>query len=209
MNISFYFDPTCPFSWVTSRWLLVAKNERDINITWKPFSLALKNKILDETNPNEHQAASIDSLRFLRVALAAQEKNNVDLADLYTASGMVKHIMGDKLDDKAIKQILSTNDLPADLSNAADDVSYDILLQNSIDEVVGIVGNDVGVPIIVFENGKTKQGYFGPVLNSLPDKKEAVDLWDGLAKLATNESFYELKRSRPAGGPDTASTARC
>ena len=207
MHVTFYFDPSCPFSWITSRWLLQISNHRDVTIEWKPFSLALKNNELEQTVGESHR----DSLRTLRVLLAIQNQHGIPLIDGYTASGMVRHIMGDPLDDAGLKTILSAHlELPESLIGTADDTAYDEELRATIDEAVAIVGNNVGVPTIAYHlSDGTKQGYFGPVLNELPEQSEGLELWDGLAKLATVKSFYELKRNRPDGDPNTASTARC
>lgn len=211
MNVTFYFDPSCPFSWITSRWLLQIQNAREVEITWKPFCLAIKN---DELRPNtgetEHAASHRDAHRALRVMLAANKEHNVPLADSYTAFGMIRHIMGERLDDEAIKGVLDTLHLPGSLLTAADDASWDMPLASSIGEATAVVGGDIGVPTIVYElpDGSV-QGYFGPVLHTLPELDESLSIWDGLARLATAKSFYELKRTRSDGDPDTASTARC
>lgn len=209
MSIDFYFDPTCPFSWITSRWLLLVYSHREININWKPFSLALKNEVAKKSDPSEHDLQALDSLRFLRVSLAAFKNHGVSLLDLYSASGMIKHILQAPLNDDSIKQILEELKLPSKLINEADNEHWDIQLNDSIKSATEVVGKDVGVPIIIFENKESKQGYFGPVLNELPNLPESLDIWDGLSKLATSKSFFELKRTRPEGNPDTGSTARC
>lgn len=209
MKVQFYFDPVCPFCWITSRWLLMVSNDRDIDIQWRPFSLAIKNQVLGKTELSDHDRGYIDSHRFLRVALKAARENDTDLLTLYTASGMQKHILGDRLDDEAVARILEDNNLPAELMESLNDEAEDKQIQAAMDEVLEIVGDDVGVPIIVFENEDgTKSGYFGPVLDSLPSKAEALKIWDGLSQLATIKSFYELKRSRDHD-PDVASTAKC
>lgn len=209
MNIEFYFDPSCPFSWITSRWIHVASGERDINVSWKPFSLALKNEEL-ESGDSPHRKSHVGAHRLLRVMLAAHEQHDASLANLYTVAGLKRHVLGEEVNDEFINAVLDDQNLSGELIAAADDDRYDTKLQSLIDDAVSIGGKDIGVPFIVFENESgAKQGFFGPVLQTLPGKEESLDLWDGLAKLATNSSFYELKRSRPAGGPDTTSTANC
>lgn len=212
MKILFYFDPSCPFSWITSRWLLQVSAHRDITIDWRPFSLALKNdELVARDGESIHAQSHRDSLRILRVLLAAEQQHNVPLIDSYTASGMIRHILGDPLDDDGIRSVIVNQlELPESLTSAADDTSYDEILKKHIDEAVAIVGNDIGVPTIVFElESGEKQGYFGPVLGGLPELSESLQIWDGLSQLATAKSFYELKRPRPTGNPDVASTARC
>lgn len=210
MDVTFYFDPCCPFCWITSRWLLMVSADRDIAIDWQPFSLALKN---DEVRGGHDKTAHGDmhraAHRVLRVMLAAQ-KEGAKLIDLYTDFGNQYHLAGDAYDDALIAKILGQHNLPAGVTKAADDVSYDAALQKSIDEAVSVAGEDIGVPTIIFtaQDG-IKNGFFGPVLQQLPDKDAALKLWDGLSQLASDKNFYELKRSRPSGDPDVYSTAKC
>ena len=209
-KVEFYFDPVCPWCWVTSRWLLLVRDHRDINIVWRPFSLALKTGSItprdDESNHAEDHRASH---RVLRVMIAAQQ-HGVELIDSYSLFGLKHHTAGFPYTDKWIANVLEELDAPAELITAADDTSLDSTLQSELDTAIEVVGNDVGVPTIVFilDDG-TRQGYFGPVLREIPEFDEAVKLWDGLANLATVKIFYELKRSRPDGGPDTSGPAVC
>ena len=207
-NVIFYFDPSCPFCWITSRWLLQVSSKRDITIEWRPFSLAIKNGELenDKFPDTKHGAAH----RVLRVMVAAQTEHGASLIDLYTAAGFNYHGAGIEYNDGLLADLLSEFNLPADLLATADSTDHDVQLRASIKAATDVAGEDIGVPTIVFinEDGE-QQGFFGPVLQTLPDMDESLDLWDGLSKLATNSSFYELKRSRPAGGPDVASTTKC
>lgn len=210
MNVEFYFDPSCPFSWITSRWLHVVSAERDIKITWQPFSLALKNNELTKL-PGETSYAKIhrSTHRLIRVILEAS-KQGADIGELYTAAGIQIHVVGKEVDDKLINHVIKSQQLAESLLAVADDTNLDKELQGSIKNATDIVGNDVGVPIIIFDAPSGgRQGYFGPVLNELPDKDESLLIWDGLSKLANVSSFYELKRTRPAGNPDVFSTAKC
>lgn len=205
MNIEFYFDPICPFCWITSRWLLMVQPERDIKITWQPFSLALKNNQLDNQGSKEAEGHN-KSHRVLRVILAAQPKG-ASLIDLYTSFGEAFHNQKQTYDDNLITQVLAQYNLSSNLLQAADDTNYDSELQNSINSAVDVAGSDIGVPTIVFETPTGKVGYFGPVLQTLPNLKESLQIWDGLSQLASTSSFYELKRGRPNHGPDVESTA--
>jgi len=209
MNVEFYFDPSCPFCWITSRWLCMVSNDRDINITWKPFSLAIKNDTLHHNSDNEYAAGARAAHRILRVMLAA-EKDGGSLLDLYTNFGIQHFVVGLDYDDALIKKILERQKLPLELLKSADDEKIDNQIQHSMDQAIEVAGEDIGVPTIVFhlEDG-SKAGYFGPVLQDLPDKEESLRLWDGLSMLAADKSFYELKRTRPSSGPDVYSTAKC
>ena len=210
MKIKFYFDPSCPFCWITSRWLLQVSNERDVEVEWQPFSLALKNDELNKEDDNKYIKYHKSAHRILRVIVAAKKEHNANLIDLYSSYGFHFHVNGRDYDDDLIKEILEEKDLPLSLAEEAGNSEYDKKLQEYIDEATSVVGNDIGVPTIVFEGNNGKQnGYFGPVFNELPPKDESLEIWDGLSKIASSKSFYELKRDRPSGGPDTASIAVC
>lgn len=188
----------------------MVQTDRNINIDWKPFSLALKNDVLNNPkSTNEHAETYRMSHRILRVILRASKDHNVSLIDLYTAFGIRYHISGKEYDDEAIKKVLEQFSLPISLLEFADDKTIDSELCEFIDQAVNVVGEDIGVPTIIFNKDGHKLGYFGPVLQELPDKEEAVKLWDGLVSLASTNSFYELKRKRPSGKPDVFSTAKC
>ena len=207
-RIDFYFDPSCPFCWITSRWLLQVEKQRDLEITWRPFSLAIKNDELDENGPNEnpHSEGHRGSHRVHRIIAAAAEQG-ASTIDLYSAFGREVHTAGREFDDALVTEVLSNAGLPADLAKAAEDTSWDAHLESEMQSALDAVGDDTGVPVIVFtdDNGE-RRGYFGPVLNVMPNEEEGLAIWDGLSTLAPVTSFYELKRTRPGGGPDTAST---
>lgn len=141
--------------------------------------------------------------------LAAQQ-HGIELIDSYSLFGLKHHMAGFPYNDEWIANVLEELGAPADLISAADDSSLDAKLQSELDAAIEVVGEDVGVPTIVFTlDDGTRQGYFGPVIREIPELDEALKLWDGLANLATVKSFYELKRSRPNGGADTSSSAVC
>lgn len=210
-TIEFYFDPSCPFCWITSRWLTQVSAEREINIIWRPFSLALKNDELEQQDGETiHAATHRDAHRVQRVIARAVAEHGASASELYSEFGMRFHIMEQKFDDDMIRTVLSDKKLPADLLAAADDTSLDTALQAEIDSAVEAAGSDIGVPTIVFHSKDgARLGYFGPVINELPGTlQESLDIWDGLEKLATSPSFYEIKRARD-GGPNVFSAARC
>lgn len=189
----------------------MVSTERDITIEWKPFSLALKNnELADDAFETPHAAGHRAAHRVLRVMMAAHATHGTSLIDMYTTSGISHHVAGMDMDDELITNLLDQYTLPHELLEAADSEEYDEKLHDSISSATDVAGDDIGVPTIVFvATDGNKQGFFGPVLQTLPAKDEALDLWDGLSKLATNTSFYELKRSRPSDGPDVFSTAKC
>lgn len=210
-NVDFYFDPVCPWCWVTSRWLLIVSEHRDMTINWRPFSLALKTgSINPRDGESSHAHDHRQSHRVLRVMTAAYQRYDFALIDSYTLFGIKHHTAGFPYSNKWIATVLEELQLPPGLIDAADDATLDEWLQSELNSAIDVVGNDVGVPTIVFtaEDG-TRQGYFGPVIREVPALDEALQLWDGLVQIATLRSFYELKRSRPAGNPLTGSSATC
>ena len=208
-RIEFFYDPCCPFCWITSRFLLEVSVQRDVDVTWRPFSLAMKNNELagDDDAVNEHGEMHRSSHRVLRVITKAAEQHGASVIDLYSAFGRRFHLDHEKYDDMMIADVLADAGLPAELAKAADDTSLDEGLQASIDSAVEAVGDDTGVPTIVFvsDDGQ-RRGFYGPVLQELPNKDDALCLWDSLVGLVSVPAFYELKRTRPEGMPDTAST---
>ena len=210
-SIEFYFDPSCPFCWITSRWLLQIKQQRDVDINWRQFSLALKNDELQASDgESAHASVHRDSHRIQRVIRQAALSHQASMIDLYSEFGIRFHIMEQRFDDDMISEVLAAKGLPAELLAAADNASLDAALSAEIDSAIDAAGSDIGVPTIVFSNKDGQRiGYFGPVLNELPATlDESLAIWDGLSALATTSSFYELKRSRP-GDPNVFSAAKC
>lgn len=131
------------------------------------------------------------------------------MGELYSAFGSQRHIMGEDYSDDLLRQVLAEQKLPENLLAEADNKSWDKELEASMNSALEVVGNDVGVPTVIFNNNGKRTGYFGPVLQDLPGVADSLKLWDAVAALATADEFYELKRTRPEGGPNTASTAVC
>ena len=185
--------------------------EREIDITWRQFSLALKNDELSQRHDETvHAAAHRGAHRVHRVIAEAVAGHGASASELYSEFGVRFHIMEQEFGDDMIRAVLVDKNLPEDLLAAADDTSLDAGLQTKIDSAIDAAGPDIGVPTIVFRSKDgTRLGYFGPILNELPSTlQESLDIWDGLEKLATSPSFYEIKRARP-GGPNVFSAARC
>lgn len=185
-------------------------DERDIEIVWKPFCLAIKNQSdSGELDTSPHASTHREAHRVLRVMLAALLVDpNLQLIDLYSSFGAEFHVRGQAYDDTLITKQLDKFNLPAEIIKSADNDKFDEKLRQSITDATSIVGQDTGVPTIIFVNSEgVKTGFFGPVLQRLPEKQAGLKLWDSLLGLAVSQDFYELKRTRPSGMPDTASTA--
>ena len=187
----FWFDPICPWAWMTSRWMVEVEKVRPIDVRWHVMSLAVLND--GRELPEQYRALMEKSWGPVRVVIAARELHGESYVKrLYDAMGTRIH-PGDQ-DDLAlvIAESLAEVGLPADLADYAQKDTFDEPLRASHAEGISLVGEDVGTPVVAF-NGV---GFFGPVVTPAPKGEAAGRLWDGAVLVASTPGFFEIKRTR-------------
>lgn len=203
-DVHFYFDPVCPFAWMTSKWVRMVREQRAYRIEWKFISLRLINAHIDYEShfPPGYEQGHTAGLRMLRVAAAAQAAHGNEAVDaLYAELGA--HVFetaqwgpttSPTATAEVVAPLLATAGLPTTLVEALDDRSWDERIQAETDEALALTGKDVGTPILQFEP-PDGVAFFGPVISRLPSPETAVQLWDHVIGLAGFGGFAELKRS--------------
>lgn len=187
----FWFDPRCPFAWLTSRWILEVEKVRDIHVRWHVMSLAYLNQ--DRDISEDYRKSLEGAWGPVRVLIAAEQQHgNEVLLPLYTAMGNRIHLEKQPVDRQLVEESLADAGLPVALADAMEDSSYDEAVIRSHREGMDQVGDDVGTPTISI-NGTA---FFGPVITRIPRGEDAGRLWDGCLQVASFPEFFELKRTR-------------
>ncbi|MEW9513291.1 mycothiol-dependent nitroreductase Rv2466c family protein [Streptomyces bacillaris] len=198
----FWFDPLCPWAWMTSRWILEVEKVRDIEVRWHVMSLAVLNEDkLDELPEEYRDMLENKAWGPVRVVIAAQQLHGDDIVGpLYTALGTRFHNNGEGPTREAIVGALKDIGLPEDLVEYADKDTYDTELRASHKEGIEKVGQEVGTPVIAVPGADGEQvAFFGPVVTPAPKGEDAAKLWDGTLLVASIPGFYEIKRTRTQG----------
>jgi protein-disulfide isomerase-like protein with CxxC motif len=203
IEVDFWFDPVCPWTWLTSRWIVEVRKTRPIDIIWHVMSLAVLNEGRLDQLPPQNRELMGKAWAPVRVLIAAQETfGPAVLEPLYTALG-TQYFLQDQPKSRTTMQLaLCKAGLPQHLAEAGDTHAFDPTLRRSHQEGIDLVGQEVGSPILAFPSSdpdSRKIAFFGPVVNPTPKGEQAVLLWDSVLAMASIPGFYEIKRTRTLG----------
>jgi 2-hydroxychromene-2-carboxylate isomerase len=189
-DVTYFFEPVCPWTWRASRWLVTVAEARPLDIEWRPLSLLVLNDGPDE----EHGEETTVSFRALRlVEHLHRAGRHGDVARFYGALGQLAHEEGFSFDDELVSCAVRAADLAADEA-ALDDPRLDAGVRASTEAAMEAAGPGVGSPVLVVAGAA--RGLHGPVLKTVPDKKDALALWESVEALAPIDGFFEIKRGR-------------
>ncbi len=190
----FWFDPMCPWAFITSRWILEVEKVRDIEVSWNIFSLPHLNK--DREMPEKYKAIFASSWACARVIKAVENQYGKEKTlPLYTAISTRIHVQKESVSQDLLIEALKEIGLDSKFALEMNNSDWDKEIIQSHERGLKLVGDDVGTPIIAI-NGI---GFFGPVISPAPKGEEAGKLWDGVVLSASYPGFFEIKRSRTVG----------
>jgi hypothetical protein len=204
-DLDFFWDPVCPWAYITSRWVAEVQQQREYTVNWRFISLKMINEgRTDDWYTPEYKAGHMMGLHGLRVADALRLSDPDAVGDFYTALGSVIHrerrrggLLGSPVD--ALAEVLTSIGQPPALADAALDERHDAYIREETELAFSRTGKDVGTPILTFHPGADNEAsFFGPVIASIPRGADAVRLWDAVEIVATTSGMAELKRSNRA-----------
>ncbi len=193
MEATYYFDPACPYTWRTSRWLVSVAAERDVTVHWRAFSLSILN---GDNTPEQYRPMMAASSRALRlVAALAADRREQDVAAFYTQVGHRTFEAGATISDDIVSAAAEAAGIE-DAKAILDDPSWDEAVRESHEEAFSSAGPDIGSPVLWVDGAP--RAISGPVLgvDGRPSREEALAIWDAVVPLARSGAFFELKRGR-------------
>lgn len=191
MDVTFHFDPVCPWSWQTSRWLIAVAAERDLTVHWRPFSLGLLSTEPPPAEYREPMAASAKALRLVEALQAAGR--NADAGRFYTELGTRNFVKQSPMTDGLVREAAEAAGVD-DLAGALDDPSWDAAVRDSHTTAFEAAGPDIGSPVLRIEG--VRRGLHGPIVSELSDQAESLAIWDAVEPLLRSPAFFEVKRGR-------------
>ena len=200
-DLEFYFDPVCPWAWITSRWVTNVQQLRNYEVSWRFISLKMINAERGYAGHEAYELIHNAGLAGLRVASAARAQGgNASVAALYTALGNAIHIGGRR--EELVKDphafllaVVADAGLPSEIAAAHDDSTHDEVIRYETEAALSRTGKDVGTPILTFSPKSTNEAsLFGPVISKAPQGDEALKLWDAVQTIAES-GVAEIKRS--------------
>ncbi len=210
-DLDFFFDPGCPWAWITSRWVSEVRKQRNYEVSWKFISLAMVNDDIGYAEGSERyqliHKANLAALRVASVARALAGNDGVD--KFYTAIGTTLYVEKNRGDFDTnphgfLSSVLNRHSLPIAWADAFDDETHTPIIRYETDMALSRTGKFVGTPILTFHPGTSNEGsFFGPVISKSPRGAEAVKLWDAVETIATTSGMAELKRSLRAAADFT------
>jgi len=190
-QVEFWFDPSCPWAWMTSRWVDEVALHRNLDVTWKVMSLSVLNE--DKDVSDSYRSFFPRALRYTRLVTAVKELHGQEyVKPLYDALGVRIHPGGSKDPDTVIPEALAEVGLPADLAQYSLTDEFDPQMRKSHFDGINRVGQEVGTPVIAVDG----VAFFGPVISPAPKGEDALKLWDGTVAVASYPGFFEIKRTR-------------
>lgn len=196
MDVTFNFDPVCPWTWMTSRWLLHAADAEGFEIRFAPLSLAHLNRDNDDIPEQQHELHELGRGLLRVVAHLEAAEDQAAIARLYEAYGDLVHRREVEPTAALVAQAMDAAALDESARAASDDESLDEQIGQRTDAVVAAVGGDVGSPVLTWRSEDAEHAVFGPLINEVPDRDDGVELWRATRTLAELGPFAELKLAR-------------
>jgi predicted DsbA family dithiol-disulfide isomerase len=199
-DLDFFFDPICPWAWITSRWVAEVQSQRSYDVSWKFISLRMVNAERGYANNSQYEAMHNSGLQALRVASAARSiEGNAGVAAFYTALGTAIHLDGRRellvSPHDFLQEIATAASLPTSIADSFTDETHDEVIRFETEIALGRTGKDVGTPILTFNpKAVNEASLFGPVISTIPRGAEATKLWDAVQTIAES-GVAEIKRS--------------
>ena len=191
MEATYFFDPACPFTWRTSRWLVAAAAARGVTLHWRAFSLKILN---GDDIPEQYRAATDASHRSLRLVEALRaDRREETVAAFYTELGTRVHEQGAALTDDLVLRAAEAAGVE-DAESVLDEQRWDSSVRESHEAALALAGPDIGSPVL-HADGATR-GLHGPIIDVVPGRDEALAIWDSVVPLMRIDTFYEVKRGR-------------